>query len=141
MALKFFDDESNNGNGNLEFLNNWIEKNPKNKQKEFVIDEVVRTKSGRGYLVKTDKFAVFLFKNSKIANQLIEALDTYVNELNYGWELLVYLPKPNKADYKIACNDEKQVTWFTSKNGFTTSEDLYSLQTSEDTNPFLPMKT
>lgn len=141
MALKFFDDNQSSGSGNLEFLNDWIEKNPKNKDKEFPIEEVVRVQSGKGYLLKTEKFAVFLFKNQKIAKQLTEALDTYVNELGYGWELLVFLPKPNKPDFKIACNDEKQVTWFTSKNGYTTLEDLYTSQTSEDTNPFLPTKT
>ena len=123
MALKFFQEEESNGNGSREFLNDWLTENPKNKKTEFLITEVKRVQSKKGFIVSTEDFNVFMWKNAKLTKILIEALEHYVNESKFGYELYVVLKKPNKADFSIAANDESRITWFTSKNGFTTSEE------------------
>lgn len=123
MALKFFEPEEVNSNGSLDFLNDWLVENPKNKQREFLITEVKRVQSNKGFIVSTEKFNVFMWKNAKLTKMLIEALDHYINESKYGFELYVVLKSPTKADFSIAANDETKITWFSSKNGYTTSEE------------------
>lgn len=140
MALKFFEPEESNGNGSLDFLNDWLVENPKNKQKEFLITEVKRVQSNKGFIVSTEKFNVFMWKNAKLTKMLIEALEHYVNESKFGYELYVVLKSPTKADFSIAANDETKISWFTSKNGYTTSEDNASSQEEVVTtgNPLIP---
>lgn len=140
MSLKFFEPEESNGNGSLEFLNDWLIENPKNKQKEFLITEVKRVQSNKGFIVSTEKFNVFMWKNAKLTKMLVEALDHYINESKFGYELYVVLKSPTKSDFSIAANDETKITWFTSKNGYTTLEENATSQTTEDTglNPLIP---
>lgn len=140
MALKFFEPEESNSNGSLDFLNDWLVENPKNKQTEFLITEVKRVQSNKGFIVSTEKFNVFMWKNAKLTKMLVEALDHYINESKFGYELYVVLKKPNKADFSIAANDESKITWFASKNGFTTSEENAISQDEVVTtgNPLIP---
>ncbi|HET6747597.1 MAG TPA: hypothetical protein VFH06_05830 [Candidatus Saccharimonadales bacterium] len=140
MALKFFEPEESNSNGSLDFLNDWLVENPKNKQVQFLITEVKRAQSNKGFIVSTEKFNVFLWKNAKLTKMLIEALDHYINESRFGYELYVVLKKPTKADFSIAANDESRITWFTSKNGYTTSEENATSQEEVEItgNPLIP---
>jgi len=140
MALKFFEPEETNGSGTLEFLNDWLKVNPKNKAKEFLITEIKRVQSNKGFLISTTHFNVFAWKNAKQTKMLIEALEAYVHELKYGYELYIVLKTPTKSDYSIAADDESKISWFTTKNGFTTSEqNAISLpEVDTDRNPLLP---
>lgn len=137
MALTFFEDKEDSGTGSLGFLNEWLEENPKNKQKEFDIVEIKAVKSGKGYLLSTDKFMIFLWKKSKLVTQLIEAFNVWVNlEPDTGFRLVCVLNPKTKDGYQIAADKETKVTWFTMGNGYTqTEESAYSEET--DLNPFL----
>lgn len=136
MALKFFDEESAS-NGSLSFLKDWLEENPKNKETVFPVEEVIRVQSGKGYLIKTSKFAVFAWTKSKTAKNLVEALDYYCKNPQSGYELMVVLKKPNSDDHSLAVDDEKPTTWFASKNGFTTITPVYTLDEKDGGNPLL----
>lgn len=140
MALKFFEPEESNSNGSLDFLNDWLVENPKNKQREFLITEVKRVQSNKGFIVSTEKFNVFMWKNAKLTKMLIEALDHYINESKFGFELYVVLKSPTKAEFSIAANDETRITWFSSKNGYTTLEENASSVVEADitVNPLIP---
>lgn len=140
MALKFFESEESSTTGSLEFLNDWLIENPKNKKKEFLIVECKRAKSNKGFIVSTTDFNVFLWKNSKIAKMLMEAFDHYVNKSKYGYELYVVLKNPTKAEFQIAADEETKITWFTMGNGFTTIEENVSLpeDTDQAINPLIP---
>lgn len=140
MALKFFEPEETNGTGSLEFLNDWLTENPKNKQKEFLITEIKRVQSNKGYLISTTHFNVFAWKNAKLTKMLIEALDHYVNVSKFGYELYIVLKNPTKSEYSIAADEETKITWFSTKNGFTTSEQNAISQEEVDTNtnPLIP---
>lgn len=137
MALKFFE-ESNPTAGTLPFLDEYIKKAKNLKTDTFEVNEISRVKSDKGYLIKTDKFIAFLWKNAKVTQQLIEALDFYINS-GTGYAVVVYLPDTKKADFKMAVDFDKEVTWFTAKNGYTTTQEESSSQAIDpDKNPFLP---
>lgn len=136
MKLQFFD--STPSNQNLPFLEEWINQNPKNKTKVFPILEVIRAKSGKGYMLKTEQFIIFVFMNSKLRKDLIEALKVYASRPEGGYALVVHLPVPTKADYQIAVDKDDCITWYEAKNDYTTSEESASLLLKpEAENPFL----
>lgn len=140
MALKFFDSQPSSS-GSLDFLDEWIKKNPKNKETVFPINEVKRAQSNKGYTVKTDKFMVFLWGNSKDCKNLLEALQFYCENPQDGCQLAVVLDDPKEPKYRLAVDDEKPVTWFVMGNGFTTTEPVYSLgEESSSFNPLLVNK-
>jgi hypothetical protein len=137
MALSFFEEPEDNGSGSLDFLNDWLEANPKNKEKQFPIVEIKLAKSKKGYIVSTEKFMVFLWKKSKVATMLVQAMDVWINlEPGSGFEMLVVLDSKTKDGYKLGVDKEKHVTWFQMGNGFTTLESNAHSQES-DLNPFL----
>ncbi len=137
MALEFFSDNEETGTGSLEFLNDWLKENPKNKEKTFPIKEFKAVKSGKGFLCITDKFQTFIWKNSKVAKFLIQAMDVWINlEPDSGYFLAVVLDPKQKDGYRIAVDKEIKVTWFQLGKGYTTQEEnAFSEET--DLNPFL----
>jgi hypothetical protein len=137
MALTFFESLEDNGTGELEFFNEWVKANPKPKSKEFVVTEIKAAKSGKGYMLVTTDFQIWLWKKQKLAVMLLQALDVWVNkEPDTGFNLIVVLDPKGKDGYKVAVDKEQKVTWFTMGNGFTTLEQsAYSEET--DLNPFL----
>lgn len=139
MALTFFEPKENPGNGELPFLNEWLEQNPKNKKQEFLVREIIKAKSGKGYLVVTDDFCCFIWKNQPLTKLLIEAIEKWVKEPIEGYPIYVFLKKPNKQDFTLAADKSEPITWFASKNGYTTTEvNALSLEeTVVDGNPFL----
>lgn len=139
MALSFFEPKEKTGNGEKPFLNEWLEQNPKNKKQQFLITEVIRVKSGKGYLIVTDDFSCFIWKNQALSKMFVEALEIWVNEQDKGYACYVYLKNPQKQDFTIAADKDQEVTWFSSKNGFTTTEQDALSQGSVvvDGNPFL----
>lgn len=140
MAITFFDDSaSKNNQGQKLFLNEWLEENKNNKQTQFYIQEFVKVKSGKGYLVVTEQFNCFIWNNAKETKLLIEALETYVKEPNLGRTLYVILKSPKKGEFNLGADMELALTWHAMGNGFTTLLDHVSSQTSElSGNPFLP---
>lgn len=136
MALNFFED-STSSNGSLDFVNDYLEENPKEHGKIFEVTEFKLASSGKGYLLYTDKFMCFLFKNAKLTKQVIEALEYYCSQPN-GYAFFVQLDKGHKQKFKLAVDPEEPRTWFNSKNGFTQQ----SIDTGEgveipQSNPFL----
>lgn len=137
MALEFFEEKEDNGTGELEFLGDWLKANPKNKQLEWEVLEIRAVKSGKGYILITDKFMIFLWKRLKVAAFLIQALDVWVNkEPDTGFALMAVIAPKSKDGYKLGVDKERKVTWFTMGNGFTTmAENAFS--EDSDLNPFL----
>ena len=137
MALKFFDD-ANPTSGQLPFLDEFV-KNAKNlKQDTYQVSEIRRVQSDKGYLVVTEKFTCFIWKNAKTTKQLIEALDFYINS-DKGYAVCVFLPDVKKSEFRLGVDFDTEVTWFTSKNGFTiTQEESNSAAIDGTSNPFLP---
>lgn len=139
MALTFFEPKKSTGSGDTPFLNDWLADNPKNKEKQFLVREIIKAQSGKGYRIVCDNFQGFIWSNAKMTKLLIEALEIWINEQEHGYALFLVLEKPNKPDFTLACDKEIPVSWFTAKNGFTTTEsDATSLEgTLTDGNPFL----
>jgi hypothetical protein len=137
MALTFFESKEDNGSGELEFFSEWLEKNPKPKNKEFEVIECKASKSGKGYMLVTNDFQIWLWKKQKLAQQLLEAFDVWVNkEPDTGFKLVVVLDPKAKDKYRVGVDKETKVTWFQMGNGYTQWEQsAYSEET--DLNPFL----
>jgi len=138
MPLTFFPENDSKGDGSKQFLNEWLEENKNNKQKEFEIIAFTRVKSGKGYLVETDCFLAFMWKNQSLTKMLLEALEVYVNEPNKGRKLFVVLKNPKKQDFTLAADMDVEITWFNSGNGYTTLESDVSLQGDSTGNPLIP---
>jgi hypothetical protein len=139
MPLTFFEPKASTGSGDTPFLNEWIEKNPKNKETQFLVKEIKKVTSGKGYLVVCDDFQGFIWSNQKLTKLLIEALEIWINESKDGYALFLILSKPNKPEFTLACDKDIPVTWFASKNGFTTtaSDAISHGDAVVDGNPFL----
>lgn len=137
MPLSFFESVEDNGSGELLFLNDWIKENPKPKKKEFELIELKAVKSGKGLIGITTDFQIFLWKNSKLTKQLLEALDVWVNlEPDTGFKLVVVLEPKLKDGYKIGADKDVKVTWFQMGNGYTTLG-VNAFSQESDLNPFL----
>lgn len=139
MALTFLDDgKSNSGSGQKEFLNDWLKSNPKNKQIQHLVSEVRLVNSNKGYLIETDNFLAFIWKNAKVTSQLIEALEYWVSTPDTGYALYLVQDKPNSPNFKLATDKEEPFTWYSKKNGYSTiGEDLDSDTAGMDGNPFI----
>jgi hypothetical protein len=139
MALKFFEPKKSSGSGNTPFVNDWLKDNPKNKETTFIVKEIVRTQSDNGYRVVCDDFQGFIWKNQKLTTLLLEALEVWIKERESGYALFLVLHDPKKPEFTLACDKDVPVSWFTSKNGYTTTESsaVSDTQIQEGTNPFL----
>jgi hypothetical protein len=51
MAIEFFQEQEETGSGSLEFLDDWLKENPKNKQVDWEVLEIKAVKSGKRYQV------------------------------------------------------------------------------------------
>lgn len=139
MALQFFEPKKETGSGDTPFLNEWLESNPKNKETTFLVKEIASVQSGKGYRVICDSFQGFIWKNQKLTKLLIEALEVWIKERENGYALFLVLNDPKKPDFTLACDKDIPVTWFASKNGYTTTESSVPshTETPEGGNPFL----
>lgn len=138
MALTFFETEDTNDSLDLEFYGDWIAVDTAKKLKKpvpYPVVQILRAKSGKGYMVSTTHFNCWLWKNSKLCKQIIEALQHYVK--NGGYKLFV-VPKNNKPDgYSIAVDKEISQLWYTDGKKYTLSEIPEELETDMDTNPYM----
>lgn len=139
MALQFFEPKKNTGSGDTPFLNDWIKDNPKNKETTFLVKEIVKAQSNKGYRIVCDDFQGFIWLNAKLTKLLVEALEVWIKERENGYALFLVMADPKKPDFTLACDKEIPVTWFASKNGYTTMESNADSQVDlpEGTNPFL----
>ncbi|MDA3835964.1 MAG: hypothetical protein PF495_21555 [Spirochaetales bacterium] len=136
MALQYFTDESTTS-GSLDFLSDWLKKNPKNKVKQFNVVELIAVKSNKGFLCTTDSFQVFIWRNSRIATHLVEAMDTWINKTPDKGSLLVVVLEPSQKDgYQLAVDKEIPITWFQAGKGYTTLVGSV-VSTDPNLNPFL----
>lgn len=136
MPLEFFDKEPST-NGNLEFAADYLKANPRENGKVYEVHEFKITSSGNGYLLYTDKFMGFLFKNAKVTKQVIEALEYYSKQPN-GYGFFAQLDAKAKNGFRLGVDSDEPRTWFSSKNGYTQQDiDTGELEQDKNSNPFL----
>lgn len=136
MALSFFDlDNESSSNGDKLFAKDFLAKNPKEIGKQFPIKELKFAKSGKGYMVHTDYFIIWLWKRSSVTQHLLEALTQYT-QTGKGYALFAVLDKNAKDGYQLAIDPEIECSWYDMGN------ESYSLNIPSSTvtsgNPFLP---
>lgn len=134
MPIQFFNTESGTA-GECPFINEYLEKNKVKGNPIFDVDDVTLATSGKGYMLRTQAFQVWLWKNSSVAKQLVEALDIWVAK-GIGYNLIIQIDSKAKDGYLIGTDKDKQVTWFNVGKKYSTSELSVSTPTG-DGNPFL----
>jgi hypothetical protein len=137
MALSFFEEvESSNGSGERLFVKEFLEENKRENGKQFSIKELKLVKSGKGYILETDYFMVWLWKKQSLTQHLLEALKLYTTT-GKGYALFAVLDAKSKDGYRLAIDPEIEAFWYDLGNG------CFSLQSpsstsSPDHNPFIP---
>ena len=104
----------------IPFLDEYIETNHPKLPILSEVQEVIFVKSGKGYLIVTELFSVFVWKRSKLATTLIEALTIYLDR-GRGYVLAVIcdaVDNNNKPSFYIAANkDIEEITYYLSDDG------------------------
>lgn len=132
--FKLFQDESVY-TGSKPFFNEWIASHPLDEIKCFLIEKVQASKKGNGFLVSTEEFTLFLWKNNEVTRNFVEAI-TFYAEQGYGPSFLVVV----KDSQPLIAMDEDNTSFFKSKNGVWSISEVQEEQptTLSHQNPFMP---
>jgi hypothetical protein len=132
MALKFFELPASNGSDDLLFFNEWKETSSY-EEGEYDVVELIKVRSGKGYVAKTESFIVFLWGNSSTTKYLIQALDLFVQK-GTGSRITVVVDSTMKEGYALAADEDEPKLWYCIGGKYTQSE---TTVTSGGMNPFL----
>lgn len=132
MAIKFFSNDSVELSAERPFVEEFVKQNPSKVGEVYQVNQVRLTRKGNGYLLETDDFLLFLFKNKPITQQLIGGLDLYQRSGN-GYKLFIQLA--GKAPYfQLGFDAEKPCYWILLESGKYLSQEEISTSTwGEDT--------
>lgn len=134
MTIQFFD-ESPESSGDLDFAADFLKANPNQHGKAFPITECLLARSGKGYMLKTDKFICWIWKKEKTTQLLLQALEVYVRD-TYGYSIVAVLDKGAKNGFKLGLDPDSPCMWYGSGKKYTTTEDIPTLG-MDNGNPFL----
>lgn len=104
----------------------------------FDVESIIYASSGKGYLVKTSAFSVFIWKNQKTTQQMLEALNLYWEQGN-GFVFVVQVALKVKDKHRIGVDFERTSYWQKKGDSFISTSSLTEdIPLMEPTNPFLP---
>ena len=137
MAIQFFEEAVSI---QLDFASDYLKENPKENGKSYEVTEVKLTNAGSGYMVYTDVCTGFYYKKEKVLQQLLEALEVYVDGQD-GYALFMVLDKKAKKGFSLGIDVEIKRNWFGCGKKYTLSEESGSGSKEKPSNPFLPPTT
>lgn len=136
--LQFFEEVSSPLD--IPFLNDYL-KEPKNRNADGSVHDVVEiiyAASGKGYVIKTENFMAFLWKNSKVTKQILEALNFYWEQGN-GFVFVVRIEAKTKNLFSLGVDFERTSYWQKKGESFYSSlNPVEDIPLMEQSNPFLP---
>lgn len=136
--LQFFTDESNSLE--IPFLNDYLKK-PENRKADGTlhdVTEIIYASSGKGYVIKTERFMCFLWKNSKVTKQILDALNFYWEQGN-GYVFVVRIEMKTKNQFSLGVDFERTSYWQKKEeNYFSSLNPVEDIPLMENSNPFLP---
>lgn len=139
MAINWLNEEQETESTDLDFAADYLKANPKEDKKTFEISELQAARSGKGYILRTDKFLIWLWKKQKEASQILEALTFYCDK-GKGYALVCQLDKKAKNGFRLGVDTEKPVTWYETVKGkkyATTQDILLPSEVESSGNPFI----
>lgn len=136
MAIEFFDSSVPSVEQDLPFAEDYLKANPKSDKKPYQVLEIIKAKSGKGYLLKTEEFVCWIWAKEAITKLLVEALIHMVKQ-GYGHGIYACLDKKAKGSFRLAADKEVKCMWYGDEKKYTTSEDGLSSGTVVGGNPFL----
>lgn len=136
--LQFFETETQTSD--IPFLSDLM-KEPEGKKLEgsqHVVNEVLAVSSGKGYLIRTDRFITFIWKKQKTTTQLLEALNYYF-EAGTGYTLCAVIDSKVKGLCKLGVDFDSPSYWQKKGENFYNSISAIITEANLGTeNPFLP---
>lgn len=136
MAVKLFGTESSSY-VSKDWLNDWVESNKSNCGKPYRIEKIVLSKKGNGYLLETEAFCHFIWKNNSTTKSFIEAVSFYAEKL----EGPAFVVVPQRDGTGILGLDDEVSCFFSKRAGGYYISDFPQETEEEDfsspLNPFL----
>jgi len=102
-----------NENNNLPFLSDWLE-DTSNEWKDGEtnqVKEIILAQSGKGYLAKTEKFVVFLWKNSEVTKNLIKWIEQVVSNEIPLFGVMVQIDTKAKNRFALGVSKDEGNKW------------------------------
>jgi len=139
MATFFDSNESNSFRDEVPW-HNVYNKDPRNIGNETIVHRVVVCDTG--LLLIASDFKDFVYKNKKLYEQILEALEYYVERPSDSIPLILRSCERRASDIGILDEYEGQGVWMKDPKGFIfDSHDQTSKKDSPSSNPFLPTNT
>jgi len=132
MAIQFFSFEESSSSAERLFVEDYVKQFPLEVGTTHLVESVRLTKKGTGYLLETEKFLIFLFKNKPLTKQLIGGLDLYERSGN-GYKL--YCQLMGKSPYfQLGFDSEEPCYWILLEQGkYLSQEEVPTATSAEDT--------
>jgi hypothetical protein len=104
----------------------------------FELRSVAPTKAREGYLLDFDDFVIYLRNNSKILEQLLEALAYYCSEMT-GFAIYVEVDSSEKKGYAFAMDENTRRDWTLTKGKYSyLAPEKIITGKQKSSNPFIP---
>lgn len=133
MAITFFEEAKSI---QLDFASEYLKSHPKEHGKSYEVKEVRLTNAGSGYMIYSDVCTGFFYKKETILQQLLEALQVYV-EGQDGYAVFMVLDKTAKKGFSLGVDMTEKRNWFGSGKKFTQVEEIGFGSETKSSNPFL----
>lgn len=136
--LQFF--ESEGTSTDLPFLSDLLKttQGQRLNGKVYDVNEISYASSGKGYTIKTDAFMTFLWKKSKVTQQLLEALNFYWEQGN-GYVVVAKIDISTKGGCLLGVDFERTSYWQKKEESFFNSlNPVEDIPLMAGSNPFLP---
>jgi hypothetical protein len=97
---------------NLPFLNQYLEGKDLGKMdgQTFLVDSVLTVKSGKGYILTTQFFSIFIWKNSRTTDYLLTSLLTKVED-EQPLGIAIQINPRAKDNYALCLDFEEGYYW------------------------------
>lgn len=137
MSIEFFQEGSSLSLSKKPFVEEYVELHPQDTAL-YLVTSVRRTRKRTGYMVNTDKFAVFLFEGSAILSQLMEALAEY-HQSGHGYKIFCQ-PCQEDPYYKLGVDLDQPTNWLAERGKYFIASEASTTGSEEQqkANPFLP---
>lgn len=134
MAVRMFGSDSPSY-VEKQWLNDWVVSNKKLCGNPYRIEKIVLSKKGNGYLIETEAFCHFIWKNNKVTAMFMEAVSFYA-EKGEGPAFVVVPRADGKGD--LGMDDEISCFFSQKAGGYSISDFPVEENPENSTSPLNP---
>ena len=128
MSYVNFSEQYGSNEEELPFLPEYFENSAEDVDGEMsLLLSVNIAKSGKGYLLKTNDFMVWLWKKDNISAPLIELLEKHCTEPTMPLQIVLQIQSRLKSKFQLLVKDNEGQIWRKEPNCYrVTSNEVYS---------------